>query len=204
MFNKIVSTLLVAVLMLPMLLIAPSEVNAAKGKTNEPNISTTSMINTIKPYVKVTNKGKIKLKTNKLPEGFYEEYNLNELEKHFDKLNELSENGRITINKDLSIDDNSISMLSATYGRWTYHWYGYDRMFTNEQTKDYILYLDTVLEGSTFIAFGTASFLPTVAILGTMSTAYFGLLSSRLAANNKGNGVWVSCSWVGLFDVESL
>lgn len=190
---------MVSVLIIPMLLIIPNEVKASDN--NQINRTTQdNIIETIKPYVEVTKSGKIHFKN--LPKGLYQDYNLSELQKHFDHLNELVESGTITINADLSIQDHSIN-LRAVYGKWTYHWWGYDRKFNNQQAHDYMVYLDTVSEGAGIIT-GAYEWLPPISGLSLATSAYLTLLSSRVAANNNGSGVYVSISYATVFNVEPL
>lgn len=114
----------------------------------------------------------------------------------FDELNQLALDGVITINEDLSIQDNSIT-ANAVYGSWTYHWWGYDRKFNNAQTTQYYNYLLT-------LAAGGGAFLPPVAAIAGVSSGYWALLATRVNANNKGRGVLVEVTWVAVFDVTPL
>ncbi|MNW25364.1 hypothetical protein D3C74_21050 [compost metagenome] len=153
----------------------------------------------VKPYVQVKD-GVLSLKD--APESIYNQYNLSDLQEHFDKLNELSKAGQITIHSDLSIVDNTIS-LNAVYGSWTYHWWGYDRKFTNAQTKDAIDYYNTIAGGGALVTGATAWYPPVSGFTGAVS-GYFALFAARMSANNHGNGVYVSVTWATTFDIEPL
>ncbi len=164
------------------------------------SIEQKNLINTVEPYVEVTEDGKIQFKD--VPQNIYEQYNLYELQKHFDILNATVENEYITINKDLSIINNTISPF-ASYSEWTYHWWGYDRYFDDSQAKAYANDLSAAAAGAT-LAIGIGGVFPPIAGIGTIAAGYWGLLSSRVNKNNKGNGVYVAVTWVLIFDVEPL
>ncbi|WP_052340721.1 hypothetical protein [Bacillus haynesii] len=91
----------------------------------------------------------------------------------------------------------------ATYGKWTYHWWGYDRKFTHKQANGYISELNQGAAGAT-LAIGAAYALPPVAGLGTMAAGYWNLLANRVDAHNGKKGVLVSVTWALVFSVESL
>lgn len=124
------------------------------------------------------------------------------LSKHFNNLNELVKNDTIVIKKDLSIQDNSISLYSV-HGKWTYYWWGYDRRFNDSEAKDFAWYLDDLSEGASIIT-GLTSWLPPVPGVAFLTSAYYSLLSQRVTANNVGRGVYVAISWSLLFDIQSL
>lgn len=199
MFKKLISLLMASALILPVFLAGSNEAYASTPQDVQ-TASLSDAIEVIEPYVQVTEDGTIGFKD--LPEGFYEQYNLEELQKHFDNLNNLSETGKITINEDLSIQDNSISIM-AVYGKWTYHWWGYDRNFTNTQSKEYMNQLYTAAGGAAIVAGATYWFPPISGILNVQA-GYWGLLATRVGANNKGNGVYVAVTYALVFDVKPL
>lgn len=121
-------------------------------------VSQKSAIEAVKPYVKVKD-GILSLKD--VPESIYDQYNLSDLQKHFNELNDLSKSGKITVTSDLSIKDNAIS-LNAVYGSWTYHWWGYDRNFTDYQTKQAIDYYNSVAGGGALVTGATYWLPPTL------------------------------------------
>lgn len=196
MIKKLISFCMVAMLVFSALPVGAIEAYASD--TSKESIS--NDIEIIKPYVEVTKEGTIRFK--ELPKGFYDKYSLEELQKHFDYLNTLSEAGDITINNDLSIQKNSISTM-AVYGKWTYHWWGYDRKFTNSQADDYVDDLVTAAAGATIVA-GLGSAFPPVSGIATVQAGYWALLAVRVDANNEGNGVYVAVTWALIFDVEPL
>lgn len=146
-------------------------------------------------------KGRIGFRNNISPE-LYEIYKLSELQKHFDILNAEVDAGQIVILKDLTIIPIGYRP-NATYGQWTYHWWGYDRLFTNSQTEEYINYCNTVAAGSTIVSIGGFWF-PPIGVIATFEAGYFSLLAARLEANNRGWGVYAGFTWVGVFDIEPL
>ncbi|MGW9529528.1 hypothetical protein ACWHAM_17625 [Paenibacillus terrae] len=169
------------------------------SQNSSSSVTQESAIEAVKPYVQVKD-GVLSLKD--VPEKIYNQYNLADLQKHFDELNELSKSGKITVNSDLSIKDNTIS-LNAEYGSWTYHWWGYDRKFTDSQTKEAIDYYNTVALGGGIIT-GATAWLPPVSGFTGATASDFGLIAVRMGANNHGNGVYASFTWVAVFDVEPL
>ncbi|MBU9707116.1 hypothetical protein KSP24_09285 [Paenibacillus sp. AK121] len=181
--------------------IAASAESSTEQITQNSSSSVTqkSAVEAVKPYVQVKD-GVLSLKD--VPENIYNQYNLSDLQKHFDELNELSKSGKITVNSDLSIKDNTIS-LNAEYGSWTYHWWGYDRKFTDSQTKQAIDYYNSVAGGGALVSGATAWYPPVSGISGSVA-GYFALFAARMSANNNGNGVYVSVSWAAVFDVEPL
>lgn len=186
-------------------------VTPSYAKTSEKNVSVRNstnqvineqenMINTVKPYVALTKSGTLVLKN--MPQKIYEKYNLSQLEDHFSNLNKDVKTGKITINRDLSIKDNSVS-IGATYGKWTYHWWGYDRKFSDSGAKYYSDYLGTLAAGGSFVT-GITAWLPPVSAIAGITSSYWGLVSIRVSANNHGDGVWVGVTWVAAFDVDPL
>lgn len=124
------------------------------------------------------------------------------MQKHFDELNKLVEDGTISIKNDLSIEDHSIALYS-TYGKWTIHWWGYDRKFNNSQTNQFVVYLDTVGEGASVIT-GTFLWLPSISSISLATSAYLTLMSQRINANNRGRGVYVGITWASIFNIRAL
>lgn len=199
--KKIVSFLIAITLVLPMFLTKQNEAYASTGQDVQ-DVSLSDDLEVIKPYVEVTEEGTIRFK--KLPKGFYEKYNLEELQKHFDNLNTLSKAGNITINEDLSIQEKlPVTRAKAVYGKWTYHWWGYDRKFNNAQAKAYMNQLNTAAAGAAIVA-GLASPFPPVAGIAGVQSGYWSLLSARVDANNKGRGVYVAVTYALVFNIKPL
>lgn len=159
-----------------------------------------NLISVIEPYVQVGENGKLSLKD--VPQGLYEEYNLQSLEKHFDVLNAGVDKNTISINEDLSITKTGITTF-ASYGQWETHWWGYDRKFTNKEAGEFSDYCYSIAGGAG-MATGIGAFFPPVAAVTGLSAGYFSLMGARASANNKGNGIYVACSWVAVFDIEPL
>ncbi|EJW20340.1 hypothetical protein M5X00_00095 [Paenibacillus alvei] len=168
--------------------------------SEEKPVSPESVIEIVKPYVDVTEDGKIQFKD--VPQGFYDKYNLTGLQKHFDKLNALAQKDYIVINDDLSIVNNEITPFTV-YGQWTYYWWGYDRYFTNQQTLDAIDYYNTVAAGGALIT-GATAWLPAISGFTGATSGYFYLLATRFSANNNGNGVYAAVTWLAIFDIKPL
>lgn len=164
------------------------------------NAEQEKLINTIKPYVHVDADGKLFLKN--VPEDLYKEYNLSALEEHFEYINKGVENNQLVIDNQLNIKPTGFQIM-ATYGKWTYHWWGYDRKFTHKQANGYISELNAAAGGAG-MATGIFAELPPIAGVAGMATGYWTLLASRVDAHNGKKGVLVSITWALVFSVESL
>jgi hypothetical protein len=159
------------------------------------------MIKDVEPYVNVTEVGKFELAG--APKNLYKKYDLSKLEAHFVEMNKLAEDGSVTIHEDLSIDDNLFT-VSAVYGKWTYHWWGYDRKMSDSYADWYAnTYLDMLAAGGTVVT-GVGAYFPPVSAVAGISTGQWLLLKNRINANNKGNGVYVGVTWALFFNVEPL
>lgn len=200
------------VLMVTLTAIAPTQIFAStslprdefgnKEMMSVDEIRSKKMIAAIEPYVAVSDEGKLYLKD--VPRHLYEMYNLEELEQHFADLNHYAENDYITINKDLTIDQNpELITPDAVYGKWTYHWWGYDRKFNNSQAKAFADYAASVAGGAGIVT-GIGAFFPPVAAIAGVQTGYWSLVAARVNANNKGRGVYIAVTWVAIFNVEPL
>lgn len=158
------------------------------------------MIDAVKPYVSVDKDGLLSL--NNVPNSLYEKYSLDQLEGHFAQLNNDVKNGKINVEKDLSITPTTLS-TSVNYARWTYNWWGYDRKFNNKASKSYQDYLYTAAAGGAIVT-GLTYLLPPVASISGVSAGYWTLLAVRIGAKNKGKGVYVGVTWVAAFRVDTL
>ncbi|PCK18816.1 hypothetical protein CEY02_18155 [Bacillus pumilus] len=158
------------------------------------------MIDAVQPYVSVDKDGLLSL--NNVPNSLYEKYSLDQLEGHFAQLNNDVKNGKITIEKDLSITPLTLS-TSVNYARWTYNWWGYDRKFNNKASKSYQDWLYTAANTGVIVG-GLTFWLPPVASISGVSAGYWGLLATRIGAKNKGKGVYVGVTWVAAFRVDTL
>ena len=162
--------------------------------------SSDNVIDIIKPYVEVSDEGELQFKN--VPKDIYNKYDLADLQKHFDELNALAQEGSIVINEDLSIDKNAITPQTV-YGSWTYYWWGFDRYFDHEQTLDAIDYYNTVAAGGAIVT-GATAWLPPVSGFTGVTSGYFYLLATRFSANDNGNGVYAAVTWLAVFDISPL
>lgn len=158
------------------------------------------MIDAVKPYVSVSKDGLLSL--NNVPKALYEKYSLDQLEGHFAQLNNDVKNGKIIVEKDLSITPTTLS-TSVNYARWTYNWWGYDRKFNNKASKSYQDWLYTAVNTGVIVG-GLTYWVPPVASIAGVSAGYWGLLATRIGAKNKGKGVYVGVTWVAAFRVDTL
>lgn len=160
----------------------------------------TSVINVVEPYVEVTNDGKIELQN--VPTSVYEEYQLDQLQEHFNRLNAEVDAGNIRINNDLSIATIGISPRTV-HGTWTYHWWGYDQYFDNQRAQRFSANCYSVAAGATLVT-GIGAWFPPVSFVGVAQAAYWTLVGSRVDYNNLGNGVYIGVTWAAIFNVEPL
>ncbi|WP_051254730.1 hypothetical protein [Halobacillus kuroshimensis] len=160
------------------------------------------MIKNVKPYVHLNDDGTIELKD--VPQETYDRYNLSSLEKHFQTINKGVHNGTLTVDNNLNVEEVTPAFTTmAVYGKWTYHWWGYDRKFNDYQTEQYIDRLNTQAAGAGMVT-GVGAWFPPVGGLAAVSGGYWYLLATRVDANNHGNGVLVQVTWANIFDVEPL
>lgn len=179
----------------------PSQANVSENQRTENSDQSFSDIKKIEKYVFVNEDGHIAL-NNKQSKSFHKKYNLDALETHFDELNKQVDDGTIRINEDLSIDDLSFNAL-VSYHKWDSYWWGKERNFTNSQAIRYTHEIDTVVAAGTIATASTA----TIPILGASigaTTGYYALLSARVKANNRGNGVYVRITYALVFNVKPL
>lgn len=161
-------------------------------------------LNFIKQYVFVDSLGHIQLDNN-VPVSTYEQYNLSALEAHFSNLNKKVDNNEITIKEDLTIS--SISMQSNSGVNHVQTWVGSSSYYTNEATEEAANAFEAIAYTGTIIG-GAASLFPGINIIVSgisgIAGGYFGLLGSRMRANNNGNGVAVHMTYALIYNVEPL
>lgn len=175
-------------------------VNVQKENENVQN-DVSFNLDEVKKYIKIDDNGHIGFTF--VPPGQYKKYNLSELQNHFNLLNEKVDKGEISINENLEISDLRIQTF-ASYGSWTYHWWGYDRKFTKKQAAAYVDEIEYVVLG---MGAGAAVTAPSLVIAGgfLLSASWYGLLAKRIEANNKGKkGVLVEVYWARTFDITPL
>ncbi len=160
----------------------------------------TSVIDVVEPYVEVTNDGKIELQN--VPTSVYEEYQLDQLQEHFNRLNAEVDAGNIRINNDLSIATIGISPRTV-HGTWTYHWWGYDQYFDNQRAIKFANEVAAVAGGAG-IATGIGLWFPPIGAIFGVTSGYWTLVSARVTANNRGHGVYIGVTWVAIFNIEPL
>lgn len=171
----------------------------------------------LEPYVKVNN-GKFLLDIESALKDGFDQKLLDIQKEYFNLLNELSNNGDIIINNDLSIK-NTGKNTSTTYiaepGNYThyncnggtlsstdYHWWGYTRYLCDCGTSQFASDLATVSDiyGGVSIVSGVFGNVPITTVVG-ISASYWSLVSNRLNANNRGKGVYVEMTNALLFDI---
>ncbi|UCZ53473.1 hypothetical protein LGQ02_01335 [Bacillus shivajii] len=170
------------------------------------NSSTTSsnvdVLKLVEPYVELQEDGTLALEG--VPRGLYQAFELENLEYHFDQINKEVLDGNLVIDEELNISETGFSTFHhAGYGSWAYHWWGYQRLFNNSQANEYSSHLRDRAAGAAMVTGVFAKFPPISGIAG-VSSGYWALLANRVDANNNGNGVQVSVTWVNVFSVSSL
>lgn len=189
------------------------------------NISTASMMRTfsvndvkaLEPFVSVKN-GMLVLDVRRaLKCGMNADLVKGQLE-YFDYINGQVRKGDMAINFDLTIVNKNENLRGKDHshkaaGHWsscggginteaTMYWWGYARYACDCETREMSADFSTccsVAEGAAALCgvFGGG----VSAIPGGISAAYFGLLASRLTANNHGRGVYIEMTWVWAFDI---
>lgn len=160
-----------------------------------------SSIGSVQKFVFVNENGHLDLKNASLLD--YKKFDLASLELHFETLNNQVDEGKIIIHSDLTIESLEVD-INAVYGSWTNHWWGYDRNFTNSQAITYVNDLNTVAYGGTMVGIPLALLMPIVGGGVAVTAAYYGLLATRVQANNNGSGVYVGITWARVFNVNPL
>lgn len=154
----------------------------------------------VRPYVYVSD-GRIYLKSTS--PFIYNELQLDKLQDHFDVLNSMVENKEIIINDDLSIINRGITPF-ATYGSWTFTWWGAERLYTNTQAETLAINIGSFSHAGVVSATQLAPYFPVYAIPLAVTGGYLSLLANRIRANNQGNGVYLGITYVAVFNVEPL
>lgn len=165
-----------------------------------------NMIDTVEQYIVLNQDGTIGISKD-MSQNMIEEYDINSLQERFDLLNQQVKANQIVINEDLSITQKNtmhiMAAKAAKYEKTQRYWWGDKNWYTNAQTKAHIKDLNTaaIAAGGTGAALGALGFIPG-AFTGAVAGTYWGVLASRMDANNKGKGVTVSVTWVLAFNVE--
>lgn len=164
-------------------------------------------INTIDPYVIVTEDGTFKLDPN-TPTSITESYDWNALQEHINQLNSeiVTNNLQITEDKEI-IDpsDNNFMTLVASTGvtKTKKHWWGYTRWLNNSDTKNAIKNLRNAGNISSTSYLFRYIGLPLAGFTSTVAGGYYKLIANRMEAHNKGKGVKLSVTWAAIFTVSS-
>ncbi|AOM08267.1 hypothetical protein OCB08_25140 [Bacillus cereus] len=182
------------------------ELNIQPNNVEQLSFAEQNMIKTVEQYVELKEGGKIGF-TQSVPQDVYKKFELDKLQEHFDFLNSQVELKTIIINPDLTITNVTPEgpvAYAAVYGSWTYNWWGYERKFNNSQAKKYVSDLNTVANSGAVAGGLAATVMPIIGAGVAVTAAYYGLLATRVDANNKGKGVYVGITWAIVFKVNSL
>lgn len=221
--KKLVSSLLALILLLGVVTPSYAAINESGNKSSAEKTKIAKekvmsakeqekMIKAVEPYVKVTKEGTFKLEN--VPEKLYKKYELDQLQKHFDNLNASAKKGNITINEDLSIQDNSPTANASKSSDMTtlacqgvntdpkWYWWGTSEKMDSCRTNDFIADLNTITAvnaGASLILvwFGFWPSLP-----AGISVVYFSLMAARADANDDGKGIKADITWALGFNFE--
>lgn len=168
----------------------------------EEHIYVNNMIESIEPYVYVTEEGNFALKDT-IPFHLYKKYSLDFLEEHFENMNQEIKENNLIVHEDLTIEETNPLLKRAVHGRWTQRWWGYERNFNNSQAIDFRNRLQNNARITSAMMRITKPF-PPVSKLSLLATAQLRLMASRVNANNRGRGVYVGITWAAVFNMRSL
>lgn len=143
-------------------------------------------------------------------------------QEYFNFLNQQVENNVISVSKDLTIENLSVSnqyqgnrsieLNKTCYGRSVaaqYYWWGYSTVLNSCQTENVIK--DARIVGDTGNVSGgglgiLGYFFPVFllpAAISFLTGGYFNMFANSLENKNKGRGVIVDMTWVGVYDITS-
>ena len=169
------------------------------------------IISLVEQYVDVTEDGFIKLElTDSLIQDIGKE-NYESFLSGIETINSLISIGELSVTDNGTIyelNDDELIVQGGNVDKVTYHWWGIRRYASNSSTKEIIDYFSTVSNGAGIACGGTAAIglifpaaLPASAFSG-VGAGYFGLLASRISANNKGRGVIIDLTYVLVFNIK--
>ncbi|WP_411344498.1 hypothetical protein ACE3MZ_23530 [Paenibacillus sp. WLX1005] len=168
----------------------------------------------LKPYVSVNESGFFELDYSKAQKDEVDLELLQGQKIYFDTLNKQIESGELKAHSDLSItsenlapltSDLSKSVTASCAGKNTavqQYWWGYSRYMNSCEANRFSADLTGVSATSGGVAIVAAYFGAIPAIPPGITAAYFGLLASRVAANNANStGIYLEMTWALAFNI---
>lgn len=179
----------------------------------------------LKKYIELERNGTFRLEEQKaLNDGIDSELIKLQL-KHFDMINPMILSGKLSTNKkmeiivnDYAVDDIAAMTFTgmASYSGHAYncggginsevefHWWGFSRYAcdceSNRMSAD-LGSASSVAAGAAFVAafYGQAA----ITLVAGIDSSYWWYVSSRIDANNRGRGIIMGVTYVGVFNLES-
>lgn len=164
-----------------------------------------SIRDTVKQFVSVNKDGLIELSV-KTPKIIYSEYKLEDLNKHFDYLNNQVKDGSIIINSDLSIVNLKQEIRAGKNYEKT-HWWGLEIGYSYSTALNEITKLQNVAIGAGTVAgIGGSLGNVLVGVVGGVTAGYCGMMANSLKNRNDNNnkrGVVIDVNWTSIYKVYS-
>lgn len=141
--------------------------------------------------------------SRKMPKSLNYEYNLDSLQKHFDYLNQMVENGEISINPDFTINQpQTRGGVNKVVNYWwgVSEWYSYSTARHNAKIASQY---SNALVGSS-ILIGAFSKIGGIAV--GLGSVYWSTLATNMNYVNDGNGqrgIVIDMNWAGIYSIYS-
>lgn len=189
-------------------LISPISVQASINESQLVNVE--DMINEVENYVQLNSDGTLSLSTE-IPMYLREVYNLEALEVHFSELNEQVREGKISINEDLSINQD-MKAVRSNVDFFESYWWGKAFFYSY---KNAIKEISLFRSSAGYVSAGSAAVGgviggPVGALIGGLGgivgAAYMnGMANSMETSNNlsNGRGVELHINWAGIYSTYS-
>lgn len=176
------------------------------------NYTVDDVKNILYPYVSVDENGHFSFDTKRAERDGVERELIDSQLHGFEILNKLADSKQIIINEDLTIIENPLNTKAAYTHRYNcgggvyynssiYYWWGYSRFLCDCATNKMIADYNSVSSIAAGLAVAGVWFGPGLTAGAGLTVAYFSLYASRLNANNYGQGVIASTTWLCIFDV---
>ncbi|GGJ23031.1 hypothetical protein [Paenibacillus hunanensis] len=168
----------------------------------------------LEPYVSVNDNGLFELDYSKAQENGVDIELLDGQKNYFNTLNKQIESGELEAHSDLSITPKNSAPLTSNLnksvtatcaGKSTavqQYWWGYSRYMNSCEANKFSADLTGVSATSGGIAVIAAYFGALPAVPPGITAAYFGLLASRVSANNANStGIYLEMTWALAFNI---
>lgn len=189
--------------------------SASSDVSTNSQITEAELIDIGNQYVFVNDEGNIALN---LPQTSVQEIgkeNYQEIQDGISSINDLIESGMLETTENGTIyesNDDELVVQGGNVDKVTYHWWGVRRYANNTNTNALVNKFNTTSNGAWIVCGGSASgaaiFPASAPITGLisgltgMAAGYWGLLATRISANNHGKGVIIDLTWVLVFNIK--